>query len=1006
MFNKKIDLHSKTIKNLLILLIFISISCIIFLFLLVRPVTIGISYDWDTTLSLNSFIKTPLNYSWINNTKITPGNYYYIQILYWFLLKCHLSSTFITISFLILIFSFSAFFLYVLIKKIRLYSWIAIMAGLLYLSTAQLLLITHHGYTSYLVSFCFTPLLVYYYLSYLEKPKFITAIIGAVVFNLAANQIQFFVINSIMLLVFSGFFYKHWKKIIRLFLIIIIINILLSASWLLVYLYYFQSLNDLNELSKYNSYSGFQNNDIMDLFYIPFVSWSIKEYLQSIHLEWFYYLWSFCQILIFSLPFLIYGFFRKKINPALNKLFTIGFVLLMFGFLLTKGRAEPFSWLGDWFYKLPLSGMFRDLNHFYYIITFNIIWLFALAVYVLYTNFKKEKKQQCIFFSVLILFLLINLLPYILNIYQSRLHRYQFEPDAYSSLIEKYNNDLDDFRVLWLPNSFYIKYGDEKNIFSGRNPLINMITKEDLPSFGFTTDQPSLLNKVVEFGYCAKIKNCTERFLGLYNVRDIIHLKRNIYSTAPTVDNKNVFRNENNWTPKYYASWVAKLTNTVKTDSTEYFDIYQLSNSQYLLHIYVPKKISWIQGNEKNILDGIILNDNAKAGYIINNTFQKKANKLIIPIEFSEDSGLEFFHNDYQIITKLNIPEDGDYQMIFYQKHDGTTSDGIILSVKNLNLTAKEIVLEKIDSSENQFNNQNPYKTGNIFLEKGEYKLILSNTVNNQNLVINPSFESGAWPVKTYDCIAEESDYKVIEEDNRQHYLQFNNQEKKVCQTVVVGDLQTKSKYLFSYDLQHLKGENPVVCLKLNDEDYCHGINTIANNNNWQHFEFIYEQGESKRALIYFYVPESNNISVNNFDNFELRQVSLPETISFLKNKKIDNYQVSNVEYTKISNTKYRVNLKSASGVVPIIFSENYNSNWAAYANGEVINNHQKINGFSNIWYYKVNNGPKDVEIIIEYKPQKLFIIGQYIIIITISLITLYFVIYFIRKIILNKRKN
>lgn len=1025
MFSKKINLHNKTTRNLLILLIFIVFSFSIFLFLIARPAAIGISYDWSPPLSLNYFVNTPLNSSWINNGPTTPGNYFYIPIFYWFLLNCHLNSIFINIVFLIFVFSFSAYFLYKLFKKINLPSWIGIIVGLLYITSSQLLLVTHHGYTSYLVSICFTPLLIYFYLSYIEKPKFATALIGAVIFNLAANQIQFFIINSIILLIFSCFYYQYWKSIIKLFVVFIIVNFLLSAQWLLVYLFNLHGISNFSQNLLQNSYQGFQQNSIMDIFYIPFVSWSVKEYLQSLHLKWFFNLWSFCQILIFGIPFVIYGIYRKKASFAVNKLFMVGFVLLALGFLLTKGRAEPFSWLGDWFYKLPLSGMFRDLNHFYYLITFSILWLFSLAIYILYINVNKEKYYQWMFFGILIVFLLINVFPYLLNVYQSRLHQYHLA-DAYNLLIKKYNQDNNDYRLLWLPTGFYVKYNDGQPYYSGLNPLVSMVTKENLSDLGPELGQPSLLTKILEFGYCSQIKNCTERFLGLSNVRDIINLKRDFSSTASLTDNRNLLRSEKYWTKEYYDIWAKNLSNTAKTDASDYYDIYQLSNEQYLPHIYVPKELSWIDSDQKNILDGIILTKDTRAGYLVNDSYRSNVNKLIVPLEFSEDSGLEFSHNDYQIITKLDVPEDGDYQMIFYQKHRGTTSPGVILTVKDLDLDNKEIFLEKIDYSENQLKKQNPFKSGYVFLRAGEYKLVLSNTVNNQNLVVNSSFEIGGWPEPTYDCASEESDYEVNKAEDHEHYLQFHNQQKRVCQTRVVGDLQPNQKYLFSYDVQHLSGAKPVICLKLNEQDYCHGISTMVDNNNWQHFEFVYEQGESDRALIYFYVPGSNNLSINNFDNFELKNVGLPETISFVKDKQPASYQVSNIEYRKINNTKYRVILKSASGIIPLVFTENFNPNWMAYVKSEseilsdnkennsgttiqnnnlpvggfletrnlkVIGDHQKINGYSNVWYYQVENGPKDIEIILEYKPQKLFIIGQYVAIITFGLIIIFFIV-------------
>ncbi|MFA5102767.1 MAG: hypothetical protein WC525_06400, partial [Candidatus Thermoplasmatota archaeon] len=82
MLDKKISHHHSTRFNLPVLLAFIVFSCIIFLFLIVHPSFIGISYDWNSPLSLAVFTKTPLTSSWVNNSPTMPGNAFYLQVFY------------------------------------------------------------------------------------------------------------------------------------------------------------------------------------------------------------------------------------------------------------------------------------------------------------------------------------------------------------------------------------------------------------------------------------------------------------------------------------------------------------------------------------------------------------------------------------------------------------------------------------------------------------------------------------------------------------------------------------------------------------------------------------------------------------------------------------------------------------------------------------------------------------------------------------------------------------
>ncbi len=1016
-------------KNLLTLVFFICVSLIFFVSFLIRSSDIGISYDWSVPPSLDSFDKTPLTSSWSNGSEVPPGNYNVVRIFYWLLLNCEVSSGLITKLFLILVFAFSAFSMYLLITKMRVPHWIAVGSGIVYMSSSQLFLITHHGYTGYLLGICCVPLLVYWYFQYLEKPTFFAALFVAIIAYVTSCQPQFYAIDTIVLFIISLFHYRSWKSICKLLVVCIVVNLLLSAPWVLIYLSSTQAISSFSHGLMQDSYFGFQQNSIMDLLYLPFVSWSVKDYLQSIHIKWLYDIWAVCQIAVFGIPLIVYGIYRKRIAPAVNKLFLIGFVVLMTGLVLTKGRSEPFGWLGDAFYKLPLSGLFRDINHFYYLITFSAVWLFALAVYVLHANLRQGKRYERTFFGILIAFVLVNASPYLLNVYKSRLHRFTLS-EAYSPLIQRLNDDTEDSRVLWLPIGFYVRYNDGAPLYSGINPLVNLVAKEDL---GSASDKSALVTKALQFGYCDRITNCTERFLGLYNVRNIINLKKDFSSNATQAD-RSAYRDERFWTKEYYVSLTKRLKGVTKVESNDTYDAFRLSDAQYLPHLYVPEGLTWVAGNETNILDGIILTSQNRSAYLNDDDGNReRAEQLIVPLEFTEDSGADVSHNQYQLLAKMNVPEDGMYQLAYYQKRRDTTSPGLLYSIKKVDHDAMTIELEKIDGSERQLQQKNPFYSGKVFLRQGRYTMTFSNSINLQNQVFGGSFEYGAWPEPTYNCTSDESQYSVDRSGSREHVLQFHTTKRSVCQTRVVGNIMPHQKYVFSYDVQHIAGELPTVCLKLTDEDYCHGVSTVADKGTWQHKEFVYEQGESERALIHFSVPGSDKMSINNFDNFELRQVGLPETIAFVKEREPASFHVSQVEYRRVNNTEYRVLLRSASGTVPLVFTENYNDNWRAYVasegpsrsgqaephsgttvqndalsidgtNRKLVADHDKVNVYSNIWYIDAGMEPQDIELVIEYAPQRIFRLGQYISLATASLIALYFAAWGVRRMILNRR--
>lgn len=97
----------------------------------------------------------------------------------------------------------------------------------------------------------------------------------------------------------------------------------------------------------------------------------------------------------------------------------------------------------------------------------------------------------------------------------------------------------------------------------------------------------------------------------------------------------------------------------------------------------------------------------------------------------------------------------------------------------------------------------------------------------------------------------------------------------------------------------------------------------------------------------------------------------------------------TNITYTKINPTKYKVYLKHVYEIFPLVLEESYNSEWKAY----IVNSSQSIpesahllvNGFLNSWIInpqvlcknnlcKTNNDKTyDIELVIEYTPQRLF---------------------------------
>lgn len=94
------------------------------------------------------------------------------------------------------------------------------------------------------------------------------------------------------------------------------------------------------------------------------------------------------------------------------------------------------------------------------------------------------------------------------------------------------------------------------------------------------------------------------------------------------------------------------------------------------------------------------------------------------------------------------------------------------------------------------------------------------------------------------------------------------------------------------------------------------------------------------------------------------------------------------IVYQKIDSTKYVVHVNAFNPFF-LVFSESYNKNWIAYADGEQIPNEQHFmaNSYANAWHI---NKTGSYDITLEFRPQKLFYMGSIISITTLTICILY----------------
>lgn len=90
------------------------------------------------------------------------------------------------------------------------------------------------------------------------------------------------------------------------------------------------------------------------------------------------------------------------------------------------------------------------------------------------------------------------------------------------------------------------------------------------------------------------------------------------------------------------------------------------------------------------------------------------------------------------------------------------------------------------------------------------------------------------------------------------------------------------------------------------------------------------------------------------------------------------------VTYKKINTTKYILHLKNVKAPFLLVFSELYNDGWKASINAQELNNHMRVNLYANSW---IVDKKGDLDILVEFAPQKWMDFGQNLSLISIVLI-------------------
>lgn len=312
-----------------------------------------------------------------------------------------------------------------------------------------------------------------------------------------------------------------------------------------------------------------------------------------------------------------------------------------------------------------------------------------------------------------------------------------------------------------------------------------------------------------------------------------------------------------------------------------------------------------------------------------------------------------------------------------------------------------------------------------------EYNDLLYNA---KNLVPNPSLEDGLWKDEVGDCNAydDKPDLKMslstIASDKNQS-LELAARSHIACTGPPAVPVNEGETYLFSFDSQSPNVSSARYTIAFDDADTTTITGTTKTDNNWQPFNRLLNVPIGARNLkitVYANSKEgSNKYTINRFDNFKLIAVPNIHNQFYLVEppaKALN--QPKKIDYQILSPTKKTVKINGANGPFYLTMSEAYNARWRLELDNSKISgllnswapgakpdtvlasNHIKWNGFMNGWYVdpvelcksnavgcaKASDGTYDIDLMIEFSPQRWMNIGYLITASTILCCIGYFV--------------
>jgi hypothetical protein len=706
-------------------------------------------------------------------------------------------------------------------------------------------------------------------------------------------------------------------------------------------------------------------------------------------------------------------FFIRKQKQGIQIITIFVYIVAIVGIFLVKQSHEPFPQVYGWLYEhFPGFHLYRESSKFYILILISYAYLISFTFFA-FSNFFKEKSYKIYkLFSIgtsimLISIFVVNVFPLINgNIGGLFIHREI--PNDYLIFKDYVLNQNEYFRTQGIPR--FPQWG----IVTLLHPSIDTVHSLKGVWKDFSDDKLSKKEQIEKMVHSSFFDY----------LLDVSSIK---YVYVPIQDFKNdadFFRHYGGQEDKNIRAWYVNLMDDVQglnkiNIGTEVIDLYE--NKNYKPFISTIDELYMFDSVEdlNKEYDFMQHAKNKDIDFIIN------TGEIIIPIN---KVNTVFAHNGVNNLIKDEYLGDDNSKLYVCSNE----KNRLLLNNVQIN---DEIILDNLKVYKDNDECASVLLSN---LNTNIFKFTYGNSLHIfENKIKNPSFENGLWTKNVEDCNKYDENVQLImkqsgEATDGKYALELQANTHTACTNQDKIMVKSGSVYLFNFDYQSPNAKYAKYYIRFdNGEKISQEIPIV--DSNWHtvtKYITIPENATTAQIFVYGNSDNTDNFIITRYDNFHLINVSdIKNKFLFVDYSNVILQQPQNISFEIQNATKYFVHVSGVTKPFYLIMSEKFHDKWQLQFNNDRVNgllrgwmpfihpnmiskiNHFKYMTFLNGWYVdpqiycqqqnlckQNDDGSYDMELSIEFLPQRWFYLGLFIGGITLLTLLISMMIIFYKK--------